>query len=280
VGERRGPARAHRCAILASVRTPPDEELYAPEFPRGVGWLNVAFLRMDKLLGRNAVLVEFFDLARVNSLRTMPYLKGWHARYSGSGLRVIGVHSPGYSCTRDPEVVAEGVRRLEIPYAVALDPALEVWRAYGNRGWPARYLFDRRGLLRLIHYGEGEYRETELAIGGLLREIDDDVALPEPLEPLRAEDEEGVLLAPQTADIALPGERDRVELVREWTDGPDYVEARDAGAAASVSFTGAAHAVLSGNVFPGVYETDGTVVAESPGLRVHGFQFTPAPPRG
>ena len=28
---------------------------------------------------------------------------------------------------------------------------------------------------------------------------------------------------------------------------------------------------------PGLYETDGTVVAEHPGLRLHGFQFTPEP---
>ena len=27
---------------------------------------------------------------------------------------------------------------------------------------------------------------------------------------------------------------------------------------------------------PGLYETRGTVVADDPGLRVHGFQFTPA----
>ena len=30
-------------------------------------------------------------------------------------------------------------------------------------------------------------------------------------------------------------------------------------------------------VEPGLYETDGTVVADEPGLRVHGFQFTPDP---
>ena len=77
-------------------------------------WLNVAFLRMDKLLGRNAVLVEFWDFARVNSLRTMPYLKAWHERYADAGLRVIGVHTPGYSFGRERDVVARAVERLEI----------------------------------------------------------------------------------------------------------------------------------------------------------------------
>ena len=78
----------------------------------------------------------------------------------------------------------------------------------------------------------------------------------------------------------LPGDRERLELVRDWNDGPDYIEAADAGAGAAVrSFrAGAAYAVLSGSVEPGLYESDGSVSAESPGLRLHGFQFTPLPP--
>ena len=261
------------------MRVPLDAEIVAPEFPRELDWLGVAFLRMDRLLGSHVVLVEFWDFARINSLRTLPYLRGWHERYSSSGLRVIGVHSPGYSFGRDLDVVARAVDRLEIPYAVALDPALEVWRLYGNKGWPGRYLFDRRGALRFMHYGEGEYLDTEEAIQKLLLEIDAELELPEPLDPLRPEDVPGTLLEPQTADIALPGERERIELVRDWSDGEDYIEAADSGAAALATFTaGGAFAVLSGTVEPGVYETDGRVVADDPGLRLHGFQFTPAPP--
>jgi hypothetical protein len=68
--------------------------------------------------------------------------------------------------------------------------------------------------------------------------------------------------------------------VRDWEEGEDYLEAADAGAAASFAWTGgAAFAVLSGaEREPGLYETDGSVVAEDPGLRVHGVQFTPAFP--
>src|SRR5436853_5954599 len=112
--------------------------MIAPEFPRGLQWLNVAFLRMDQLIGRGVVLVEFWDFARINSLRTLPYLTAWHERYAGAGLRVIGVHSPGYSFGREPQLVARAVERLAIRYAVALDPQFEVWRTYGNKGWPAR----------------------------------------------------------------------------------------------------------------------------------------------
>jgi hypothetical protein len=237
-------------------------------------------MRMDRLLGRHAVLIEFWDFARVHSLRTLPYLRAWHERYAAAGLQVIGVHSPGYTFGRDPDAVARAVERLEVPYPVALDPDLEVWRLYGNKGWPGRYLFDRRSLLRHVHYGEGEYLETELAIQECLREIDADAELPEPLGPLRPEDAPGVLMEPQTADIVLPRDRGRLELVRDWTDGEDWIAAADAGAAASFTFTaGQAFAVLSGDdLEAGLYETGGTVTAESPGVRLHAVQFTPLPP--
>jgi len=256
------------------MRPPAEAEIYAPEFPPGLDWLNVAFLRMSTLMGRGAVLVEFWDFARVNSLRTMPYLKAWHERYAGAGLRVVGIHSPGYSFGRDRDVVERAVERLEVEYPVLLDPGLVAWREYGNKGWPGRYLFDRTGRLAFIHYGEGEYLDTELAIQEVLGEP------MEPLRPLRPEDEPGALLEPQTADIALPADRDRLELVRDWDDGEDWIEAADAGAAAEFSFrAGAAYAVLSGaGLEPGLYEVDGTVEAESPGLRLHGVQFTPLPP--
>lgn len=262
------------------MRPPADVEIPAPEFPPQLAWLGAPFVRMDRLLGRHAVLIEFWDFARVHSLRTLPYLRAWHERYADVGLRVIGVHCPGYSFGRDPDTVARAVERLEVPYPVALDPELEVWRLYGNRGWPGRYLFDRRSLLRHVHYGEGEYLETELAIQECVREIDADVELPEPLEPLRPEDVPGVLMQPQTADIVLPGDRERLELVRDWTDGEDWIAAADAGAAASFTFSaGEAFAVLSGDdLEPGLYETDGTITAESPGVRLHAVQFTPLPP--
>lgn len=267
---------------IAPMRTPPASELHAPEFPRELEWVNVAFLKMDQLVNRACTLVEFWDFARVNSLRTLPYTKAWHERYGDRGLRVIGVHCPGYSFGRDPELARRAVERLEIPYAVALDPGFAVWRAYGNKGWPARYLFGADGKLRYIHYGEGDYEDAELAIGEALRELDPDVDLPEhTLDPIRPEDAPGVELAAQTADVVLPADRERLDLVRDWREGPDYLEAADAGAGASVRFdAGGAWVVLSGEGVeePGLYETDGTVVADAPGLLLHGFQFTPRAP--
>jgi hypothetical protein len=256
------------------MRPPSEAEIYAPEFPPGAEWLNVAFLKMNTLMGRGAVLVEFWDFARINSLHTLPYLIEWHARYASEGLRVVGVHSPGYSFGRDRDTVARAAERLGIGFPVLLDPNFELWRTYGNKGWPGRYLFDRTGRLAWVHYGEGDYEEAERVIGECLG-ID-----VEPMPPVRSEDVPGLVFEPQTADISLPADRDRLELVRDWTDGEDFIEAADAGAAASFSWSGGeAYAVLSGaGLEPGLYETDGTVEAAAPGMRLHGVQITPGAP--
>lgn len=246
-------------------------------------WLNVAFLRMAKLVGREATLIEFFDVARINSHRTLPYLREWHSRYSGHGLRVIGVHCPGYSFGIDRDLVERAVERLGIEYAVLLDPGFEVWREYDNKGWPGRYLFDVDGRLRYIHYGEGDYLDCERAIQEAVVAIDPSFEAPEPMAPVRPEDAEGVRLTAQTADISLPADRDRLELGGDWNEGEDYLEASAPGTSATVrSFNaGAAYAVVAGAGAdePGLRESDGTVEASTAGFRLHGFQFTPVPPQ-
>src|SRR4051794_5481815 len=263
------------------MRLPADNEAFAPEFPQGLQWVNVAFLRMAQQIGR-PILVEFFDSARINSHRTLPYMLAWQERYGDTGLlRIIGVHSPGYTFGRDAATAVAAVERMEIPYAVVLDPDFAVWREYGNRGWPARFVFDRRGVLRFVHWGEGEYDETERVIQELIAEADPEgeLELPDPLEPLRPEDAPNAAMDPQTADVALPADAGRLALTGRWFDGPDYLEAAEPGATARADYrAGEAYAVLSGSARPGLYPTDGTIVAEAPGLRLHGFQFTPLSP--
>lgn len=257
------------------MRPPANVQLHAPAFPRELEWLNAASIRLDRPAGRPA-LIEFWDFGRINCVRTLPYVRAWHDRYSPLGLRVVGVHCPGYSFGRERAAVERAVERLDVRHPVALDPGFAVWRGYGNRGWPARYLFDANLVLRDVHYGEGGYLETELAIQDVLHGLHPAAELPEPLAPLRPEDAPGTLLAPQTADIALPGDRDRLTLGGDWADGEDFIEARSAGASARIRYdAAAAYAVLSGTTTAGPVESDGSVTADRPGLRLHGFQFLP-----
>jgi hypothetical protein len=181
---------------IAGVRAPVDH-ITAPAFPRNLPWLGSAPLRMDQQLGR-PVLIEFWDFCRVNSLRTLPYLKAWHERYGGAGLRMIGVHAAGFEPSQDPDEVEAAVERLGIPYPVVVDSELEIWDLYGNLGWPSRYLWDQRGTLLHYHYGEGAYEETELAIQELL-------GIERPtLGPVRPTDDPEALLKVQTDDVPGP----------------------------------------------------------------------------
>ena len=181
----------------------PTDTIAAPLFPPHLPWVNVQGPQATIQRGR-PMLVEFWDFCRPNSLHTLPYLKAWHERYAAiapaqagaqaSGLRVIGVHCPGFEPSRDEAAVREAVARLEIPYPVLIDSEFEVWRDYENAGWPARYLFDGHARLFDYHYGEGAYADTELAIQELVG------VAREPLEPVRAEDAPGALLRAHTED--------------------------------------------------------------------------------
>jgi hypothetical protein len=175
----------------------PVDTIAAPLFPRNLPWMNARRPPSTVQRGR-PLLVEFWDFCRPNSLRTLPYTKAWHERYAEAGLRVVGVHSPGFEISREETAVREAVRRLGIAYPVLIDSELELWREYENEGWPARYLFDGAGRLFEYHFGEGAYAETELAIQELL-DVERD-----PLPPLRPEDAPEARLAPQSADRRGP----------------------------------------------------------------------------
>src|SRR5207253_9857800 len=58
---------------------------------------------------------------------------------------------------------------LHVTWPVALDNAYGTWTAYSNQYWPAEYLIDRRGDIRRVHFGEGEYGVNEQAIRQLLQ---------------------------------------------------------------------------------------------------------------
>ena len=151
---------------------------------------------------------------------------------------------------------------------------------YGNRGWPGRYLFDRRGLLRYIHYGEGDYVETELAIQECSPSSTRTSSCPR----------RSSRCAPRTRRACCSSRRPPTSRCPPTATGWSWCATGPTARTGSRrptraprrpsrSRAGGAWAVLSGGgLEPGLYETDGTVMAEAPGLRLHGLQFTPAPP--
>ena len=150
-------------------RPAPDDEGPMPDLSGAIGWLNSAALNRDSLRGK-VVLVDFWTYTCINSLRPLPYVKSWSAKYKNAGLVVIGVHTPEFSFEHDPVNVQNSVRDLKVTYPVAIDSNYRIWRAFNNEYWPAQYFIDSKGRIRFHHFGEGEYVECERVIQQLLKE--------------------------------------------------------------------------------------------------------------
>jgi hypothetical protein len=241
---------------------PPVDTIAAPPFPAGLAWVNVAPLRMDQQVGR-PVLVEFWDFCRVQSLRVLPYVKAWHERYAAAGLRVVSAHAPGFAPSREEDAVRAAVARLGIEHPVCLDTDLSLWQLYDNEGWPARYLFDARGILVDFHYGEGAYVETERAIQDALG-----VEGP-PLDPVRPEDAEDARIVVPSAD--RPGAyRGPYEAGGVWAVLSGRGRVRAAGREFAVAHPGCHPLVVHERHTEGVLDLE-----TSPGVTCHATCFTP-----
>ncbi len=146
----------------------------APEFTGIVDWLNTpagSALSIAELSAQGrVVLVDFWTYSCINCQRTLPYLTAWDAAYRDQGLTIVGVHSPEFAFEREVGNVAERRRTSASSTRSRSTTTSTTWRAYDQRYWPAKYLIDRTGTVRQVHYGEGRYEETEALIRELLAE--------------------------------------------------------------------------------------------------------------
>jgi len=141
----------------------------APDFTGISTWINSKPVTVSELRGK-IVLVDFWTYSCINCLRTLPHLKAWDAAYRKAGLRIVGVHTPEFAFEHVPSNVRKATRELGVRYAVAIDNDYKTWDAYQNGAWPTEYLLDRRGHIREIKEGEGNYDDTERTIRKLLGE--------------------------------------------------------------------------------------------------------------
>ena len=86
-----------------------------PELNGAVGWLNSGPLTAKSLRGK-VVLVNFWTYTCINSLRPMPYVKSWAAKYKDAGLVVIGVHTPEFSFEHERPNVEWATRTFNIGF--------------------------------------------------------------------------------------------------------------------------------------------------------------------
>ncbi len=184
----------------AAVPPPPQaaDEGPMPEFAGAVAWLNSPPLSRDSLRGK-VVLVNFWTYSCINSLRELPYLKAWSAKYKEAGLVVIGVHAPEFGFEKERVNVEQAVRDLSVAFPVLIDSGHETWRAFNNEYWPADYVIDAKGRIRYHHFGEGDYERSEQVIRDLLKEAGATGLDPAPVHPMAQGSE-----APPGRDVRSP----------------------------------------------------------------------------
>lgn len=139
----------------------------APELTGITAWINSPPLTLSELHGK-VVLIDFWTYSCINCIRTLPYVEKWYRDYKDRGFVVIGVHTPEFEFEKNVDNVKKAVVQFGITYPVAMDNNYATWRAYDNSYWPAHYLIDQEGNIRMVHFGEGAYGETENAIRELL----------------------------------------------------------------------------------------------------------------
>ena len=114
--------------------------------------------------------MDFWTYTCINCIRTLPFLKEWHEKYTDKGLVILGVHTPEFEFEHVYDNVAEAVSEFGLEYPIVQDNDFGTWRAFSNQYWPAKYLIDVNGVIRYSHFGEGSYDETESQIRDLLAE--------------------------------------------------------------------------------------------------------------
>jgi len=192
-----GIAGCAKAQLTGALKLPVEGDL--PSLAGATTWLNAQPLTARSLRG-SAVLVNFWTFSCINSIRVLPYLRAWAAKYKNQKLVVIGVQAPEFEFEKSVDNVRWAVKDRMIDYPIAIDNDLAIWRVFDNNYWPALYFVDVRGHIRHHQFGEGDYERSEVVIQQLLADagvqgIGHELAKVEGL---------GIEAAPDWADLRSP----------------------------------------------------------------------------
>lgn len=154
-----------------------NQAVHAPAFPPRP-WLNGERMPSPGQLRGRVGLVFVWDYSCINSLRALPIVQAWYARYRAAGLEVIGVHTPRFVFGSEHAQLEWAVQRFDIHFPIFPDNDYRVWEAYACTCWPTLFLIDHAGYIRYYSEGAGAYEAVEAALHTLLREADPNVDLP------------------------------------------------------------------------------------------------------
>jgi thiol-disulfide isomerase/thioredoxin len=200
--------------LAAEMEDEGKEHIHMPPLPQNYSaerYYNVkpADLSPAALKGK-VILLDIWDYTCVNCIRTLPYIKSWAEKYKDKGLIIIGIHAPEFDFEKKPENLKAAIADFGLTYPIIADNEYDIWNSLANKYWPAKYLFDKDGILRTTHTGEGEYQEFEAFLQKILLERDSMVSLPGLTPIVRSSDKPGSVCYRPTPETYIGFERNHI----------------------------------------------------------------------
>lgn len=185
-----------RLALANELEDQKGDHIHMPPIPTDFPaerYINILTSELREQLKGKVVLIDIWDYTCVNCIRTLPYITAWNEKYKDKGLVILGVHAPEFEFEKAPENLDSAVKKFNLTYPIIADNDYKIWQSLANNYWPAKYIFDKDGILRASHFGEGEYEVFEAFIQKLLVERDSSISLPDLTKPVRETDKPGAV---------------------------------------------------------------------------------------
>lgn len=151
----------------------PAPEVLAPR------WLDGQPVKLSGLRGK-VVLIDFWAMWCAPCVAAFPHFREWQSKYAGKGFEIVGVtRFYGRSDEKDDlnreqewQALQAFKRKHQLSYPSAIGKMDDITNdeRYGVTGLPATILIDRRGNVRELQRGGGNYRKLAQRVAKLIEE--------------------------------------------------------------------------------------------------------------
>jgi peroxiredoxin len=154
----------------------PGQHPMAPPLEIEEQWFNSTPLSLEALHGKVIVLGTFQMLCPGCVSTGLPQLQRVHDMFGKQDVVVVGLHSVfEHHAAMGPVSLEAFIHEYQLAFPIAIDragdgPTPQTMIAYGFRGTPSLVLIDRKGCLRLHHFGHVPDLQLGAAIQQLLGE--------------------------------------------------------------------------------------------------------------